>query len=298
MTDISNQQRCSSLKSRRGWATEILIYSVALAILFLLSGVHSAFAFYTWIDDNGQLHVADYPKPQKPAPDSSADQDKNKTEPETPASSVKTGQPAAVGEKTPVQPAPSGSAPLPIKTEQTNTQTPSSQALLKTVSSPASSALTMPTVSAPAGVPSTPQAAPAPRMVQPASKPGFDATALMAGLGSLFLIFVFLVYLYSCLCLYLIAKKLNLSGTWMAWVPILQVFTFIACAGKPAWWFLLLLVPIVNFFITIYLWMCITETLGREQWFALLTLVPVVNLIYIGVLAFSKEGGEVSSASL
>lgn len=298
MDDRSNRQRCSSLKSRNGVMTGILISGFALAVVFLLSGSNSAFAFYTWLDDNGQLHVADYPKPQKPAPDREVEQDENKAEPATSASSVKPSQPAAVGEKTPVQPAPSGSAPLPIKTEQTNTQPPSPQALLKTVSAPTTSALTMPTVSVPAGVPIAPQAAPAPRMAQPSPKPGFDATALMAGLGSLFLIFVFLVYLYSCLCLYLIAKKLNLSGTWMAWVPILQVFTFIACAGKSAWWFILLLVPIVNFFITIYLWMCITESLGREKWFALLTLVPVVNLIYLGVLAFSKEGGEVSPASL
>ena len=134
-------------------------------------------------------------------------------------------------------------------------------------------------------------------MAQPVLKPGTDATALMAGLGSLFLFFVFLVYLYFSLCLYLIARKLNLSGAWMAWVPILQVFTFIGCAGKPAWWFLLLLVPIVNFFVTIYLWMCIAENLGREKWFALLTLVPVVNLIYMGVLAFSKEGAETSPAA-
>ena len=136
-------------------------------------------------------------------------------------------------------------------------------------------------------------------MTQPAQKPGADAAAaaLMAGLGSLFLLFVFLVYLYFSLCLYLIAKKLNLSGTWMAWIPILQVFTFIACAGKSAWWVLLLLVPLVNFFVILYLWMCIADNLGKEKWFALLTLVPVVNLIYMGVLAFSKAGGETSPAA-
>ncbi len=120
--------------------------------------------------------------------------------------------------------------------------------------------------------------------------------ALLMGFYSVFLVILVLAYVYVSLCIFLIARKLNVAGAWMAWIPIIQVFPFIASASKPAWWVLLLLVPIVNMFVSIYLWMCITENLGREKWFALLMLVPVVNIIYMGVLAFSKPGSGASLA--
>ena len=44
--------------------------------------------------------------------------------------------------------------------------------------------------------------------------------------------------------------------------------------------------------------MCISENLGKDKWFGLLMLVPVVNLIYLGMLAFSKQdaGSEMNVA--
>ena len=104
--------------------------------------------------------------------------------------------------------------------------------------------------------------------------------AVLIGLG---------VYIYYSLSMYLIAKKLNVAEAWMSWVPVLNLWPFLSSAGKPCWWVILLLIPFVNIFVIIYLWMCICENLGRNKWLGLLTLVPVVNLILPGVLAFSKN---------
>ena len=38
--------------------------------------------------------------------------------------------------------------------------------------------------------------------------------------------------------------------------------------------------------------MCIVENLGRNKWLGLLILVPIVNLVYMGVLAFSKQESQ------
>ena len=35
--------------------------------------------------------------------------------------------------------------------------------------------------------------------------------------------------------------------------------------------------------------MCISENLGKDKWLGLLMLVPIANLIYLGILAFSKQ---------
>ena len=97
--------------------------------------------------------------------------------------------------------------------------------------------------------------------------------------------------------MYLIAKKLNVTAAWTAWVPILNIWTFFASAGKPLWWIILLFIPLANFFVMIYLWMCIVENLGRNKWLGLVMIVPVANIIYLGVLAFSGPGQSSPAAS-
>jgi hypothetical protein len=269
--------------SRRRNHIGIPVSGIAIASLLILSSINTAYAFYTWVDEKGQLHVTDYPKPQKPVPDESAgpDQEKKITEPAMQESAAKPGQPTTVGEKAVVQSVLTGTVASALKGEQKTTPPPPMQGKLTTAPQPTVAPTTQPTVSAVQARPATPQAVPVQRGMQGLEQSPFAAIVL--------LILLVLGYLYFSLCLFLIARKLNVAGAWMAWVPILQVFTFISCAHKPVWWFLLLLVPIVNFFITIYLWMSIAENLGREKWFALLMLVPVVNLIYMGVLAFSKQ---------
>ncbi|MHB8881142.1 MAG: DUF5684 domain-containing protein [Thermodesulfovibrionales bacterium] len=124
---------------------------------------------------------------------------------------------------------------------------------------------------------------------------------LMGGLfaGSLLLVFGILLafYVFFSLCMYLIAKKLNVPAAWTAWVPLLNLWAFVGSAGKPWWWILLLFVPLVNFFVGIYLWLCITENLGKNKWLGLLMLVPIVNMIFLAVLAFSKDTGSAPAAT-
>ena len=121
--------------------------------------------------------------------------------------------------------------------------------------------------------------------------------ALFAGLGAFLLVLALLPYLFFCWCLYLIAKKLYVPSPWTAWVPFVQVWTIVISAGKPWWWILFLLVPLVNIFVSTYLWMSITENLGRNKWLALLMLLPVINFIFLGILAFSKTGTSLENAT-
>jgi hypothetical protein len=121
--------------------------------------------------------------------------------------------------------------------------------------------------------------------------------ALIAGLGFFLVVLAIVPYVYVCLCLFLIAKKLFVPSPWIAWVPIAQVWTIVTSAGKPWWWMLFLLVPIVNFFVGIYFWVCITENLGRNKWLGLLMLLPVINVVFLGILAFSKTGTSLESPS-
>ncbi|HYA12483.1 MAG TPA: DUF5684 domain-containing protein [Thermodesulfovibrionales bacterium] len=113
-------------------------------------------------------------------------------------------------------------------------------------------------------------------------------TGLLAGFGIMLIILEIALYIYFCLCLFFIAKKLDVPAPWIAWIPLIQLWTVVSSANKPWWWVLLLLVPIVNIIVGIYLWVCITENLGRNKWLGLLMLVPIVNFVFLGILAFSK----------
>lgn len=121
----------------------------------------------------------------------------------------------------------------------------------------------------------------------------------LAGMGTFILIIEIILYLYFCSCLFFIAKKLDVPSPWIAWIPIAQVWTVVTSAGKPWWWILFLLVPILNVVIGTYLWMCVTENLGRNKWLGLLMLVPVINFAFVGILAYSKtENAKVTTESI
>jgi hypothetical protein len=113
--------------------------------------------------------------------------------------------------------------------------------------------------------------------------------ALVGGFMMVIIGVAVVFYLYFAFCLYKIAQKVHFEAAWAAWIPIIQLWPFVGAAGKPAWWIILLFVPLVGFFVGIYLWMSISENLGKSKWLGLLVLVPVANLILPGYLAFSKS---------
>jgi len=137
-----------------------------------------------------------------------------------------------------------------------------------------------------------PMSAPAFPKVKPGMPPAVPAAGIVAGILSGMLLFVILIgiafYLFFAFCLYRIAQKLDVPYAWLAFVPLASLWPFVASAGKPGWWILLFLVPIVNVFVGIYLWMCITENLGKNKWLGLLVLVPIAGFFYPAWLAFAK----------
>lgn len=169
---------------------------------------------------------------------------------------------------------------LPEKQPLKEVQPPKTQ---ETTVTPAPAPFTPP--SPPAGLP------PPPMREMPAPPPGV-LPGLFAGFAMILILIEIALYIFFSLCLFLIAKKLNIPAPWTAWIPIIQIWTIVVSAGKPWWWILLLLVPIVNIIVGIYLWVLITENLGRNKWLGLLMLVPIINFVFLGILAFSKsEGG-------
>ena len=95
------------------------------------------------------------------------------------------------------------------------------------------------------------------------------------------------VYVYMAVCLMMIANKTGTANSWMAWIPILNIYLMCKVAGKPGWWLILFLIPIVNIVITIIVWMKISEARKKPGWLGILMIFPFINLIIPGILAFT-----------
>ncbi len=302
--------------------TRVSVIISVLAALFVLLCSGNASAIYSWVDEKGVTHISDYPKPgtekteDLPADDRTKENVTAPVQQENVSKGAQSLPPAAESAQKPqaaAAPVPApvmGKQPAPPSTVQPNfgnvsvPKAPQPPAAVQPATPPSTIQPNLGSVS----VPRAPQpqteaqtAAPAPTVeVQvaspersmPVTAAQTDMQRMVHAFMSVILLFVALLYLYFSLCMYQIARKLGVPGAWMAWVPILQMFTLLASASKSGWWILLFLIPFVNIIVQAYIWMCVTENLGREKWLGLLMLVPVVNMVYLGVLAFSKEGGR------
>lgn len=105
--------------------------------------------------------------------------------------------------------------------------------------------------------------------------------------GAAFFLFFVGVYVYISLALMTIADKTNTPNSWLAWIPIANLFLMLNVAKKPAWWLVLFLIPLVNIVIAIIVWMAVAEARHKPNWWGIVMIVPVVGLIVPGYLAWS-----------
>ncbi len=71
---------------------------------------------------------------------------------------------------------------------------------------------------------------------------------------------------------------------WASLVPIYNVYILLKIAGRPGWWLLLMLLPIVNFIIYIVISLDIAKAFGKSSTFGIvgLWLFSVVGYLMLG----------------
>ncbi len=71
---------------------------------------------------------------------------------------------------------------------------------------------------------------------------------------------------------------------WAAIVPIYNFIVLLEIAGKPMWWFILMLIPIVNIIIGVMTWHNVARAFGKDVGYTLgLIFLP---FIFLPMLAF------------
>ena len=119
--------------------------------------------------------------------------------------------------------------------------------------------------------------------------PFFEAFMGVAIIGFL------IIYVYAALALMYIAKRTKTENDWLAWIPIANVYLMTKIAGvHPAWTLVIFLtiIPIVGGLLMaaamIYFWWKIAEVRGKPGWWSLLMIIPLVNFVIMGILAWGE----------
>ncbi|WP_424185570.1 DUF5684 domain-containing protein [Actinokineospora sp. G85] len=103
-------------------------------------------------------------------------------------------------------------------------------------------------------------------------------TGLLVGMGLFYLVFA----VFMIAAMWKIFTKAGQPG-WAAIVPIYNVIVLLKIAGRPAWWVLLMLIPLVNIVILILLYIDVAKSFGKDGGFAaLLILLPFIGFPILG----------------
>jgi len=89
-------------------------------------------------------------------------------------------------------------------------------------------------------------------------------------------------YLIGAFALFGIFKKAG-EPTWQAFVPIWNTIVLLKVAGKPLWWIVLLIIPIVNIVILVLVYIALSTAFGHGTGFAVgLFFLPIIFLFILG----------------
>jgi hypothetical protein len=95
-------------------------------------------------------------------------------------------------------------------------------------------------------------------------------------------------YVFFAFCLQTIANKLNIENSWLAWIPIVNLWIWVRCAGRPEWWVILFFIPLINLIFIIITYFDIPPRLNKPSILGLLIFIPAIGiLLYLGILAFT-----------
>ena len=103
-----------------------------------------------------------------------------------------------------------------------------------------------------------------------------DTFPSQSGLGATFWIVWCAVVVFYLAAMWKVFTKAGQPG-WAAIIPIYNLVVLAQIAGKPVWWVLLMLIPIVNIVVAIMIWHAVSTNFGKGVGFTL-------GLIFLGFI--------------
>jgi Family of unknown function (DUF5684) len=104
---------------------------------------------------------------------------------------------------------------------------------------------------------------------------------------SVYFIWFVVWYVLICIPLYVIFKKAGRDDAWAAFIPIYSFYVLLKVVGRPGWWLILLLIPIVDFIILIMVYNDLSKSFGHGVGFTLGLIF--LSVIFYLILAFGSS---------
>ena len=120
-------------------------------------------------------------------------------------------------------------------------------------------------------------------LLQETTDTATSTVQVSSGVGMGMGIAYLLVLLLIIISLWKIFVKAGKPG-WAAIIPIYNLIVILEIAGKPLWWFILLLIPFVNFIVLIIVYIAFARNFGKGVGFAIGMLI--LPFIFFPMLAF------------
>lgn len=123
---------------------------------------------------------------------------------------------------------------------------------------------------------------------------------VIAAIIIVLVVLLIMLYVYSAICLQIISIKTNQQPSWMAWIPIANLFLMCKIGKINYLWLLPIVIsfiPVVgnhiglpvNILVFGFLWYKIALARGKDGWIGILCVIPIIGLFTMGYLAFSKK---------
>ena len=110
-----------------------------------------------------------------------------------------------------------------------------------------------------------------------------ESFATQDGLGATFWIVYLAVIVFYVAAMWKVFTKAGQPG-WAAIIPIYNVIVLLQIAGKPVWWVLLCLIPLVNIVVGVMMWHGISTNFGKGVGFTIGLIF--LSIIFLPILAW------------
>jgi len=122
--------------------------------------------------------------------------------------------------------------------------------------------------------------------------------AALVGVGMVMLLFYLAIIAVFVIAFWKVFTKAGQPG-WAAIVPIYNVIILLKIAGRPAWWVLLMLIPIVNIVISLIVAIDVAKSFGQSPVFGvvMLWLLSVIGYLVLGFGSAKYIGPAAASGS-
>jgi hypothetical protein len=119
--------------------------------------------------------------------------------------------------------------------------------------------------------------------------------------GSLFTLIMLAVVVVVIIGLWKVFTKAGQPG-WACIIPIYNIYILLQIAGRPAWWLLLYLIPLVNIVISIIVAIDIAKAFGQSAAWGVIMLVVLCGIGYLmlgfGNYRYIGPGGLIRSRAV